>query len=820
VWLGIWPVDQAARSAAVISWEPKKKLGTRISGKKPAKTFYLDLSATCRNDLKTGIERVARAVTVALLENPPAGYRVEPVYLDQVDCSWGYFRVRRRPDGTLGIADNTSADEMVRPACGDIVLGLDISGDLLVRATAEGFFDGLRAGGARIYFIVYDLLPLSLPYTFPPGAGVGHAHWLSAVTRMDGAVCITQSVADDLHAWFATQPLERGGQPFHILVSHLGADIRSSVPSQGVPDEAQAVLTDCRSRPTFLMVGTIEPRKGYLLALEAFSRLWTAGVDINLVIVGKEGWVGLPEEMRRTVPYLLERLRNHPEQGKRLFWLEGISDEYLEKVYAASCCLLAASEGEGFGLPLIEAAQQKLPIVARDIPVFREVAGENAYYFPQEADPAALGSSILAWLELYRQGTCPQSGTMQWLTWSQCAQHMAASILQIETRRRRLFVDISVVYRNDFRTGIQRVVRAILAALLADPESPFEVVPVYLECESSLWRYKTANISLCHGSLTAEQGRSSSEIDPITGDILLCLDFAGGYVVEASQQALYSRIKKQGAIICFVVYDLLLVKSPEYFEEVNIPGYLEWLGVTSESNGVLCISQAVAADYRCWFEMLPAVMKGKDFRISSFHLGADMISSSPSGGLPSDCENQLHSMSRRPCFLMVGTIEPRKGYGQALSAFEVLWAAGADLILVIVGKQGWMMSAFHERLHDHPELGKRLFWLNGISDEYLEKLYAVSSCLLAASEGEGFGLPLIEAAQHKLPIIARDIPVFREVAGEHAHYFRGLAADDLAKEIAGWLQLHAEGLHPTSDEMPWLTWRESAEQLKRILLDF
>ena len=94
--------------------------------------------------MKTGNERVARAVTVALLENPPAGYRVEPVYLDQMDCTWGYFRAKRRPDGMLGIED-TASDEIVRPARGDIVLGLDISGDLLVRASAEGFFDALRA---------------------------------------------------------------------------------------------------------------------------------------------------------------------------------------------------------------------------------------------------------------------------------------------------------------------------------------------------------------------------------------------------------------------------------------------------------------------------------------------------------------------------------------------------------------------------------------------------------------------------------------------------------------------------------------------------
>lgn len=795
-------------------------MGTTTSSKSPLNVLYLDLSATCRNDLKTGIERVARAVTIAFMESSPAGYRVEPVYLDKVDGTWSYFHAGRYTAGMLGMASDTFREEMVRPARGDIVLGLDISGDLLVRSSEEGFFDNLRTDGVRVYFMVYDLLPLSLPHTFPPGASTGHARWLSAIAGMDGAVCISQSVADDLRAWRVQQHLEGDGHPFHILVSHLGADIDSSAPSRGLPADEQAVLGECRSRPTFLMVGTIEPRKGYLLALEAFTRLWSAGEDINLVIVGKEGWIGLPDEMRRTIPYILERLRSHPERGKRLFWLEGISDEYLEKVYAASTCLLTASEGEGFGLPLIEAAQHSLPIIARDIPVFREIAGENAHYFPRGADPAALERSIVAWLEIYRQGAHPQSRNIAWLTWSECAKRIFSTIFQAETKQARIFVDISVVYKHDFRTGIQRVVRAILTALLENPEDSFEIVPVYLACESTIWHYKAANISLCNGELLAEPGKVSREIDLAAGDILLCLDLAGGYVVPASQQGLYSRIQKKGAAVYFVVYDLLPVRLPEYFAEADVAGYLDWLGVTAESDGVLCISQAVAADYRRWFEMLPCVMRGKEFRISCFHLGADIVNSSPTHGLPDNWKDQMHSMSRQPCFLMVGTIEPRKGYGQVLSAFEMLWAAGTELTLVIVGKKGWMMSGFHEKLHAHPEFGKRLFWFDGISDEYLEKLYAASTCLIAASEGEGFGLPLIEAAQHKLPIIARDIPVFREVAGDHAYYFTGPTAEDLARAIADWLQLHEEGQHPTSDSMPWLTWKESAEQLKHELLDF
>jgi glycosyltransferase involved in cell wall biosynthesis len=124
-----------------------------------------------------------------------------------------------------------------------------------------------------------------------------------------------------------------------------------------------------------------------------------------------------------------------------------------------------------------------------------------------------------------------------------------------------------------------------------------------------------------------------------------------------------------------------------------------------------------------------------------------------------------------------------------------------------------MVDQLAERMLAHPESGKRLFWLPGVSDEMLLALYARASALLAASEGEGFGLPLIEAAQHDIPIIARDLPVFREVAREHALYFSGLAPDDLAAALNEWLALQRAGKAPVSSGMPWLTWQQSAQQL-------
>ena len=168
-------------------------------------------------------------------------------------------------------------------------------------------------------------------------------------------------------------------------------------------------------------------------------------------------------------------------------------------------------------------------------------------------------------------------------------------------------------------------------------------------------------------------------------------------------------------------------------------------------------------------------------------MGADVENSAPSRGLPTDATQTLKAIQSKTSFLTVGTLEPRKGHLQTLAAFELLWQEQIDVNLVIVGKKGWMVDALAERINTHAELGKRLFWLDGISDEYLESIYKASACLVSASEGEGFGLPLIEAAKQGIPILARDLPVFREVAGDHAFYFTGLSAEDLALAVKDWL---------------------------------
>lgn len=385
----------------------------RIKTEVTPKQLLIDISELAQRDARTGVQRVTRSILKELLEHPPKGYVVKPVYATQI--STGYYYANKYVSSLCNV-ENGIVDAPIDYQPGDIFLGLDLQHHVV--AAQQSFLAALRREGVCVYFVVYDLLPVLLPSAFPPGADSGHQAWLEVLTGFDGVVCISEAVAKEFEVWSRTHR-PNSLLPFKIDYFHLGADIENTLPTCGIPDTATQLFAELKCRPTFLTVGTVEPRKGQVQVLNAFEHLWQSGAHINLVIVGKPGWL---------VDQLVKRLRTHPELGKRLFWLEGISDEYLEKAYAASTCLIAASYGEGFGLPLIEAAQHKLPIIARDIPVFREVAGEYAFYFDGK-EPHQLAESIKEWIGLYENDRHPKSDNMPWLTWKESAQHLLNAIL-------------------------------------------------------------------------------------------------------------------------------------------------------------------------------------------------------------------------------------------------------------------------------------------------------------------------------------------------------------------------------------------------------
>jgi len=381
------------------------------------------------------------------------------------------------------------------------------------------------------------------------------------------------------------------------------------------------------------------------------------------------------------------------------------------------------------------------------------------------------------------------------------------------TAVRQIFVDISALCQQDYKTGIQRVVRGVLKNLLEALNKEWRVEPIYARpCSTYCYARAFMKDYFC----LPLPNLPDDVVEVNSGDIFLGLDWAPPFVIDNVN--FFRQLNVQRVPIYFVVYDILPVRHPEWFPPEMYPMFTRWLKTITEiADGIVCISRSVADQFLHWLETAKPP-RAWPLKIGYFHLGADVENASPPGEEIADTR-LLEALARdTPAFLMVGTVEPRKGYAQALEAFETLWQSGADISLVIVGKQGWMMEPLVERLRNHPERGRRLFWLEKASDAALLELYKKAAALLMASEDEGFGLPLIEAARHGLPIIARDIPVFREVCGEHAFYFRGNKPEDLANAITTWLNLYQAGKAPSVEGMRVLTWKESTQQLLDVIL--
>ena len=386
------------------------------------------------------------------------------------------------------------------------------------------------------------------------------------------------------------------------------------------------------------------------------------------------------------------------------------------------------------------------------------------------------------------------------------AARSIAEDFRVARSQRQLLVDVSELVVVDARSGIQRVVRSVLSALLAGAPTSMRVEPVYAD-GAGAYRYARSFTARFLG-IPADLGRDL-EIETGSGDVFLGLDLAAHRVPDMA--GYFHLLRSRGVSVQFVLYDLLPALRPQWFPADLAKHMQRWYrAITDVADRVIAISRSVAEEYRCWLGANRLTAQCPC--VAYFHLGADIESSRPSAGLDAGTRATIDAI-KGPLVLMVGTVEPRKGHADALDAFEHLWASGVPASLVIVGKRGWHTEGMVERLEWHEAFGHRLHWFEGVSDEALEMLYARSSLLLSASFAEGFGLPLIEAAKRGIPLLVRDIPVFREIAGCGALYFSGDGPEGLAEAIDNALRAALAGELPDPANVKMLSWAESVQQL-------
>ncbi len=292
------------------------------------------------------------------------------------------------------------------------------------------------------------------------------------------------------------------------------------------------------------------------------------------------------------------------------------------------------------------------------------------------------------------------------------------------------------------------------------------------------------------------------------GDQLVLLDSSW----HANFFPLAEQLKRDGVGIISVIYDLIPLTHPQFCDAGLVKVFNDWFDwIARTADGYVAISTTIRDQVR--EEMLRRIgaQQVEQRWFDYFHLGSELDLSDAGA----EVDRALLQMFKtaEPVFLMVSTIEPRKNHAYLLDAFERAWTTGSTARLCIVGKIGWKCDALVERIRKHPELNRRLFMYNSLSDRSLEHAYSHATALVFPSYVEGFGLPLVEAMQRGLPAMASDIPVFREIGGDYMAYFDLADPQSLTDLVTG---MEHSGKFPAAlslEQWRWLSWREASAQL-------
>jgi glycosyltransferase involved in cell wall biosynthesis len=244
----------------------------------------------------------------------------------------------------------------------------------------------------KAVFFIHDLLSLQFPEYFEPRHVTWHRRSLEIFARYGCAAIVN------------THVVER--QVLDFLHSH-GRNrvpvLTLPIPPDPVFSAAQEADLDLADLPYFVMCGTIEPRKNQLMLLQVWrelARRWGPRTP-KLVLMGNRGWEN------ENVVDLLDR---SAEIRKHVVEIADLPTSALARVIAGARGLLMASFGEGYGLPVVEARAVGTPVIASDIPVFREIAPEATFRHPLDKP------GWIAAIEEYAQATPQRSAIRSSLT--------------------------------------------------------------------------------------------------------------------------------------------------------------------------------------------------------------------------------------------------------------------------------------------------------------------------------------------------------------------------------------------------------------------
>ncbi|APV50794.1 hypothetical protein BWI17_14525 [Betaproteobacteria bacterium GR16-43] len=320
-----------------------------------------------RGTLPTGIDRVALAYVRRYGPQGRAVLSLGPfsALLSESDSRaiFALFGDAARPARALAarvVAKAFLWRWLVRGSRGDVLFNTGHTGLENPRYGAS-----LRIGGVKAVVVIHDLIPITHPQFCRPDEAQTHRTRMRCAARVADAI-----VANSRHtlAEFA-RFCEAAALPVpRNAVALLGLGLRRTAAGPA-PLEG----------PYFVALGTLEPRKNHALLLRIWKQLIAQHREAapKLVVIGQPGWnPAIPAQLQEAAA----------ASGGTILLRESCTDDALAAWLAHARALLFPSFTEGYGMPVPEALAAGLPVIASDLPVYREIAGAIPDYARADDD--------------------------------------------------------------------------------------------------------------------------------------------------------------------------------------------------------------------------------------------------------------------------------------------------------------------------------------------------------------------------------------------------------------------------------------------------
>ena len=379
----------------------------------------------------------------------------------------------------------------------------------------------------------------------------------------------------------------------------------------------------------------------------------------------------------------------------------------------------------------------------------------------------------------------------------------------------KIYMDLSTIMSVDFITGIQRVVREITVRMIKHTEHEFYLL--LYSCKNNCF-LRLSNERFLDYFLEGkgEKGRilTPEKIgyrDIPSGAIFFELD--GVWNSPLKRSYLFPILKQNGVKIVTQVYDLIPLTEPQFCHENTCANFMVYVGANLKYADLIITSAQTTIDVlnsltdRIGLDRKKATVVG---------LSSDFSKKNDSNGSVDPAVEKIAEGSKY--LLMLGTIEPRKNHALVIDALES-GLAKAGVKAIFAGRIGWNVKELEKRIKTHPLYNKSLFFVEKPDDATVDYLYKHAFAVAFPTFNEGFGLPMIEAFMRGTPVIASDIPVLHEVAGDYADYFDPHSKEDLIRcvnELLSSEEKYAAKKARLKEYVPY-TWDEAAEDMLKAV---